>query len=603
LQRRDPLKKHQAKFRELTVLSGMLMAKTIEFKQLVKAYCDDQLNEVQLADAVVRFFERNLEVNPTDVLGEVQSLLDDGSLSPESFRLVVQMITELNIQRAINNSRYHLAKEETLMQNPGGETLIMPNPGAAGSKPSRRHRPEDGRLAVGDVIKNRFELVEIIGRGGMGLVYKARDLVKVQARDAHPYVAVKVLSEGFKKYSKAFIALQREASKSQRLAHPNIATVFDFDRDNDTIFMTMELLSGEPFDRLIAQLPAGGLPQEVALRYIDDLCNGLAYAHKQNLIHSDLKPANIYLCDSGVVKLLDFGITRAFKQERTGDSRNDDTLFDPASLKALTPAYATIEMFDRAPPDPRDDIYALACVSYELLTGAHPYKKVAAHKALELGLKPPPVKGLSRRQQKALFKALSLRRQERTSTVEEFRDGIRPAESHARQLAAGGVLILLLAGLFLGVLLYTQSRQDAQTALIQAIQQGDKRQLEELLVRINRLDRNTRDLLLYMLRKEIIGHFQDRINDAINTKARRYDFPEASRLLQEVKRLYPDSASLAEAEQQLKLRKEQLVRTLLQNHREQSVSGQDTSRIMEILREVDPDHVLLKDPGLRKDGS
>jgi serine/threonine protein kinase len=260
-------------------------------------------------------------------------------------------------------------------------------------------------------------------------------------------------------------------------------------------------------------------------------------------------------------------------------------------------------MFDRAPPDPRDDIYALACVSYELLTGAHPYKKVAAHKALELGLKPPPVKGLSRRQQKALFKALSLRRQERTSTVEEFRDGIRPAESHARQLAAGGVLILLLAGLFLGVLLYTQSRQDAQTALIQAIQQGDKRQLEELLVRINRLDRNTRDLLLYMLRKEIIGHFQDRINDAINTKARRYDFPEASRLLQEVKRLYPDSASLAEAEQQLKLRKEQLVRTLLQNHREQSVSGQDTSRIMEILREVDPDHVLLKDPGLRKDGS
>lgn len=576
----------------------MLMVKTMEFKQLVKAYCDDQLNEVQLADAVVRFFERNLEINPTDVLGDVQSLLDDGSLSPESFRLVVQMITELNIQRAINNSRYHLAKEDTLMQNPGGETLIMPNPRAAGAKPSGS---EDGRLAVGQVIKNRFELVEVIGRGGMGLVYKARDLVKVQARDAHPYVAVKVLSEGFKKYSRAFIALQREASKSQRLAHPNIATVFDFDRDSDTIFMTMELLSGQPFDKLIARLPAGGLPKDTALRYIDDLCNGLAYAHKLNLVHSDLKPANIYLCDNGVVKLLDFGITRAFKQERN-DTGDDDTLFDPASLKALTPAYATIEMFERAPSDPRDDIYALACVSYELLTGTHPYKKVAAHKALELGLKPAPVRGLGRQQQKALFRALALRRDERTPTVEEFRSGIQPPPSRARQLAAGGVLILLLTGIFLGSLLYTQSRQDAQTDLIQNIQQGDRRQLEELLGRIDRLDPNTRNLLLYMLRKEIIGYFQERINNAINVKAKRYDFPEASRLLQEVKRLYPDSASLAEAEQQLKLRKERLVQTLLQNYRELSAGNQDTGRVVEILREVDPEHALLKDP-VTKGGS
>lgn len=578
----------------------MLMVKTTEFKQLVKAYCDDQLNEVQLADAVVRFFERNLEVNPTDVLGEVQSLLDDGSLTPESFRLVVQMITELNIQRAINNSRYHLAKEDTLMPNPVGETLIMPNPVAA--RPSRQSGSENGRLEAGHVIKNRFELVEVIGRGGMGLVYKARDLVKVQARDAHPYVAVKVLSEGFKKYSRAFIALQREASKSQRVAHPNIATVFDFDRDNDTIFMTMELLSGQPFDKLIARLPPGGLPKETALRYIDDLCNGLAYAHKQNLVHSDLKPANIFLCDNGVVKLLDFGITRAFKQERTGTGE-DDTLFDPASLKALTPAYATIEMFDRAPPDPRDDIYALACVSYELLTGTHPYKKVAAHKALELGLKPPPVKGLGRRQQKALLKALALRRDDRTPTVEKFRDGIQPPPSHAGQLAAGGVLILLLAGIFLGGLLYTQSRQDAQTALIQSIQQGDRKQLEDLLVRIDRMDRNTRDMLLYMLRREIIGYFQERINEAINVKAKRYDFPEASRLLQEVKRLYPDSASLAEAEQQLRVRKERLVQTLLQNYRELSAGQQDTGRVVEILREIDPEHALLKEPAVTKGGS
>lgn len=582
------------------------MVKTTEFKQLIKAYCDDQLNEVELADAVVRFFESNLDINPTSVLGELQALLNDGSLSPENFRLLVQMITELNIQRAINNSRFSLEKDndETLVaQNNHNETLIIPNPRPRNTKPVKQSDPTGGKqLTVGDVIKNRFELVEAIGRGGMGVVYKARDLVKVQARDNHPYVAVKVLSEGFKKYSRAFIALEREASKAQRLAHPNIATVFDFDRDNDTIFMTMELLSGQPFDKLIGELPEGGLPEEIALRYIDDLCSGLAYAHKQNLIHSDLKPANIYLCDNGVVKLLDFGITRAFKQGRIDKDDDEDTLFDPASLKALTPAYATIEMFERESPDPRDDIYALACVSYELLTGMHPYKKVAAHKALELGLKPPPVKGLSRQQQQALRKALALRRNDRTPTVEEFRRNIQRPKSHAKQLALSGASILLLVVILFGVLLQTQSKQDAQMELIQSIQQGDRQKLMDLLATIDEQDWQTRDLLLYMLRKEIIDYFQAQINDAINVKAKRYNFPEASRLLQEVKRLYPDSASLTEAEHQLQLKKNRLVETLLNNYKELSASNQDTTRIIEILRQIDPGHELLRNAESVKTG-
>jgi serine/threonine protein kinase len=576
------------------------MVKTTEFKKLIKNYCDDQLNEVELADGVMAFFDRNPELNPTDVLGEVQALLNEGSLSPENFRLLVQMITELNIQRAINNSQYHLhkGKDETMvMQSSGGETLIMPDPKQ--KRKSTKTPLDVADQSVGQVIKNRFELMEVIGRGGMGVVYKARDLVKVQARDSNPYVAVKVLSEGFKKYSRAFIALQREATKSQRLAHPNIATVFDFDRDNDTIFMTMELLTGRPFDKLIGQLPVGGLPEKTALGYIDDLCNGLAYAHKQNLIHSDLKPANIYLCENGVVKLLDFGITRAFGQ--TEKTNGDNTLFDPASLKALTPAYASIEMFKRESSDPRDDIYALACVSYELLTGLHPYKKVAAHKALELGLKPPPVKGLSRQQQKALQKALALQRHERTPTVEEFRHNIQRPKSHTKELIVVGISIVLLAAILLAGLLI-QFRPDPQRALIQSIQGGNQAQLVELLATINQQDRNTRDLLLHMLRKEIIDYYQEQINSVINLKAKRYDFPKATRLLQEVKQLYPDSVSLTEAESQLQLKKNRLIETLLQNYKELSATNQDTTLILKILREVDPEHALLKETGTVRTG-
>ncbi|HEY3486850.1 MAG TPA: serine/threonine-protein kinase [Gammaproteobacteria bacterium] len=573
------------------------MVKTTEFKQLVQAYCADQLNEVELASAMTRFFETHQDINPTDVLGDLQSLLGDGSLSPENFRVLAQMITELNIQRAINNSQFNVgqAHDETLiMQHSGDETLIIPNPKIKPQKPAQT-QPTSGdiQLTVGHVIKKRFELLEIIGRGGMGVVYKARDLVKVQARDSNPYVAVKVLSEGFKKYSRAFIALQREASKAQRLAHPNIATVFDFDRDNDTIFMTMELLTGQPFDKLIGKLPPGGLPETTALLYIDDLCNGLAYAHKQNLIHSDLKPANIYLCDNGVVKLLDFGITRAFKQGQT-ETNDDNTLFDPASLKALTPAYATIEMFKRESSDPRDDIYALACVAYELLAATHPYKKVAAHKALELGLKPPPIKGLSRRQQKTLNKALALQRHERTATVEEFRNGMQRVQSHAKQLAAIGLSVLAVAALLLINPVRKQFKEDAQLELIQAVQNGNQSKLVELLSTIDKQDPNTRIYLASVLRKEIIGYYQESINNVINVKAKRYDFPEASRLLHKVKELYPDSASLAEAENQLQLKKDRLIETLLKSYDELSQGNQDTTRIIEILREVEPNHSLLQ---------
>ncbi|MEQ8516703.1 MAG: serine/threonine-protein kinase, partial [Chromatocurvus sp.] len=161
----------------------------------------------------------------------------------------------------------------------------------------------------GRLLKNRFVLEDVLGEGGMGLVYKARDLRKVEAEDRNPYVAVKVLGQGFREHPQAFVSLQQEAVKSQKLAHPNIVTVYDFDRDGDTIFMTMELLKGDPLDALL-RLEAP-FSKEVALRYFRDLCAGLQYAHQRSLIHSDLKPGNIFVTTGGTVKILDFGIARA----------------------------------------------------------------------------------------------------------------------------------------------------------------------------------------------------------------------------------------------------------------------------------------------------
>ncbi|QIB67050.1 serine/threonine-protein kinase [Kineobactrum salinum] len=194
------------------------------------------------------------------------------------------------------------------------------------------HARQLARKAHGDsgrLLKKRFVLEDVLGEGGMGLVYKARDLRKVEAEDRNPYIAVKVLGQNFKDHPQAFVSLQQEAVKSQKLAHPNIVTVHDFDRDGDTIFMTMELLKGDPLDSLL-RLEAP-FSKEVALRYFNDLCAGLDYAHKRGLIHSDFKPGNIFVTTGGTVKILDFGIARAASK---GALSHD---YDAGELGALTP--------------------------------------------------------------------------------------------------------------------------------------------------------------------------------------------------------------------------------------------------------------------------
>ncbi len=243
---------------------------------------------------------------------------------------------------------------------------------------------------VGAVLKGRFVLEEEVGRGGMGAVFKSRDMRKEEARDRDPFVAVKVLNEDFRGNPEAFIALQREAKKAQSLAHPNIATVYDFDRDDDTVFMTMELLEGESVEQLVKRVSSCGLPLQEALPIVEGMVSGLEYAHERDIVHADFKPGNAFITSAGTVKVLDFGIARAFK--RPGQTALDATVFDPAKWEAMTPAYASCEMFDQATPDPRDDVYALACVTYELLAGRHPFNKLPANQARNRKLEPDPIR-------------------------------------------------------------------------------------------------------------------------------------------------------------------------------------------------------------------
>jgi serine/threonine protein kinase len=463
-------------------------------------------------------------------------------------------------------------------------------------------------IGAGSVLKQRFELIQPIGEGGMGTVYKARDLLKVEARDRNPYIAVKLLSGDFRRHPEAFIALQREASKAQRLAHPNIATVYDFDRDGQTVYMTMELMEGEVFAKYIKTLPAGGLAVADAMALIGQLCSGLSYAHKSGLVHSDLKPGNAFLNRDGRVKLLDFGIARASTvRHDLGDGNAETTMFDPVSLGALTPAYATLDMFEGKPPDPRDDIYALACVAYELLSGRHPFDKLSAVKVKEKGLKPKPLAKLGKRQNRALLAALALDRAARTATVDRFWEGIAPRETHTWRRVAGSILAAaVLAGIAYGpVAGYLKQRRNK--TLITALTQEPSARIPASLKRLETLTPTARRRVLNAAKDTVIGYFDDRAEAAVDADRGHYDFPAALAIMRRAAHYYPDSAQVLNIQTELKTRRNELVNRLtkafneaLQQGEILPGAGKDMTDIVHKLAVAAPHSPLLHDPRLAK---
>lgn len=325
---------------------------------------------------------------------------------------------------------------------------------APGSAAAREEAAEPGAermKGVGDTLNGRFVLEECIGFGGMGTVYRALDLRKLEASDRKPYIAIKVLNVQFRGHPKSLIALQREAKKAQALAHPNIVTVYDFDRDGTMVYLTMEYLSGKPLSRTVRAQDFAGMPYGKALRIVNGIARALAYAHERGFVHCDLKPANVFVTDSGEVKVIDFGIARVFQKPQ---EEVEATVFDPGSLGGMTPAYASPEMIDHKTPDPRDDIYALGCITYELLTGRHPFGRLPANQARAAGMKPQRPKNLGLRQWRALRQSLSFERESRTPNVarflrdlgEERRPGLSMALAASLLMAA--VLLAAAVGYF-----------------------------------------------------------------------------------------------------------------------------------------------------------
>jgi len=286
-------------------------------------------------------------------------------------------------------------------------------------------RPQAERTPQpGDVLRGRYRIVALLGQGGMGTVFEAIDEFRVDGSRGDQRVAIKVLHSAVIRRPHLFAELRREFQYLQSLSHPNIVRVHEFDRDGDVAFFTMELLSGALLTRVIGAYLSAPMHRSYAFAIIRDVGSALMHAHGRGIAHGDLNPGNIFITDAGEVRVLDFGASHHLR------SAPWISEFDEANQIAVaTRGFASCQMLEGEIADVRDDVYALACIAYVLLTGNHPFGEHSALRARTLRLKPNRPAGLGRLQWNALRAGLQFERQRRPGDVGEWLRQLDPVSA------------------------------------------------------------------------------------------------------------------------------------------------------------------------------
>jgi len=232
---------------------------------------------------------------------------------------------------------------------------------------------------------SHYKVLEKIGQGGMGEVYRAEDTNL--SRD----VAIKVLPEQFTKDPQRLARFEREAKLLAQLNHPNIAAIYGFEKAEGVHFLALELVPGETLQERIAK---GPVPVEEALEICRQIAEGVEAAHEKGVIHRDLKPANVKVTPEGKVKILDFGLAKAFEAETpVTDISQSPTLTEEMTRAGVilgTAAYMSPEQAKGKPVDKRADVFAFGAVLYELLTGKRAFEGETITETIAAVLKSDP---------------------------------------------------------------------------------------------------------------------------------------------------------------------------------------------------------------------
>ncbi len=441
-----------------------------------------------------------------------------------------------------------------------GETLDVPPPFRAGAPPDEppsfhAGTPPDEPAPVSagtrrPVLAGRYQILGLIGAGGMGNVYKARDL------ELGETLALKMLRPEIVASPGALERFRREVKLARRVTHPNVARVFDIGDDEGTKFLTMELVAGESLGALLSR--ERRLPILRAITIVCSVCAGLSAAHAAGVIHRDLKPDNVLLGKEGRVVITDFGLARAASSD---DQSVTSTTGNRSFVQVSgTPAYMAPEQLDRTSAvDARADVYALGAVLYEMLTGECPWQGENAFALAAARLLFPPPDPRERRPSlpvalgDAVLRAMARRPEERFASAADFAAALSAVGGRASEIPPRPVEGAPLRRKDIAVLPFTNVGTPDQDYLAIGLTEDliDRLSLAEglnvrsrgVVMKYSKLDREPRQvgrelgvqvIVEGTVRKEegmpVIGVRVVSVADGVQLWAKRYKRPEAQLL-------------------------------------------------------------------------
>jgi len=325
----------------------------------MKATAYFRLSKVEIGfNLVSELLEQPISLDTIDIQYEYANALQENGVLEKALASYQKIVDyDRNYKESLKYLNWCAAMEETISAKIS-DTIV-------------------GELPIGMLLANRYELLELLGKGGMGVVYRAAD------RELSLAVALKILRPKLS-YDPDFIEMfKREVTLARMLSHPNVIKIYDLNRVGNLWFVSMEYLQGEEVKDVIIR--EDKFSSERVQFIAKQILSGLEHSHSRKLIHSDIKPQNIFIDNKDHATLVDFGIARTMSSQV-----KNQTVYG-------TPGYISPEQIIGNPATPRSDIYSLGVTLYEMLTGEMPFEDETIDQTLEnqLQLTPPPPSSLS----------------------------------------------------------------------------------------------------------------------------------------------------------------------------------------------------------------
>jgi serine/threonine protein kinase len=319
------------------------------------------------------------------------------------------------------NSRY-CASCAAPLDATSAETVILGSGAATAPRLSTTSTVDEGRFLPGTVVAGRYRIAGLLGRGGMGEVYRATDLTLGQA------VALKFLPEATASDDRALARFYNEVRIARQVTHPNVCRVYDVGVAEGLHYISMEFVDGEDLGSLLRRI--GRLPVDKAVETARKLCAGLAAAHEKGVLHRDLKPANVMIDGRGQVIIMDFGLSGLAEQLQS-------------DVRSGTPAYMSPEQLAGTEVTVRSDIYALGLLLYEIFTGKRAFEAASLMELMQMQERAAPasitsvVRDLDPAAERVILRCLQPDPRQRPASAMAVAAGLPGGDPLAAALAAG----------------------------------------------------------------------------------------------------------------------------------------------------------------------